>query len=148
MEGGTISRMKASRKYIFRWLPALTLMAAIFALSSIPAREMPHFGLLDLLVKKGGHMLGYGLLALAYLYGLTGNHPLRKRSGDEIPAGNRGAGPPASPSLLAWLLTVLYAISDEFHQSFVPGRHASWGDVLYDAAGAFFALWIVRRLGS
>ena len=33
-------------------------------------------------------------------------------------------------------LTIAYAVTDELHQSFVPGRHATWLDVVYDAVGA------------
>jgi VanZ family protein len=50
--------------------------------------------------------------------------------------------------LIALLLAVLYAASDEFHQSFVPGRTASLRDVLLDTCGAGFglaALWAARR---
>jgi VanZ family protein len=50
---------------------------------------------------------------------------------------------------LALLLAALYASSDEFHQSFVAGRHASVYDVMLDTTGAGFALaalWMVRRL--
>ena len=47
-----------------------------------------------------------------------------------------------------WALGVifLYAASDEFHQSFVPGRTALCSDVLIDTAGgatAVFLLWLV-----
>jgi len=81
---------------------------------------MPSFGLWDLVVKKGAHMLGYGFLALAYWVGLR----FEKRRW-----------------WLAFLLAVLYAITDEFHQSFVPGRHPSWVDVLvFDSGGAIIAL--------
>jgi len=94
---------------------------------------MPSFDWADLLVKKGGHMAGYGLLALSYWYGLKweGRH-----------------------GWLAWLLTVLYAASDELHQSFVPGRNASLVDVLvFDAIGALIGLvilsyWKKRRASS
>lgn len=110
-------------KSILRWLPSIAVMAGIFGFSSIPSQEMPSFGLLDLVIKKGAHMLGYGLLALAFCYGLH----LDKR--------------------LWWLalfLAVLYAISDEYHQSFVPGRHPSWVDVLiFDGGGASLALLAV-----
>ncbi|MDI1321017.1 MAG: VanZ family protein, partial [bacterium] len=41
---------------------------------------------------------------------------------------------------LALLLAAVYAATDEFHQSFVPGRTASLGDVLIDITGAFVAL--------
>jgi VanZ family protein len=44
---------------------------------------------------------------------------------------------------LAWLLAVLYAATDEFHQSFVPGRNPSIVDIfLFDGLGALFALWL------
>ena len=41
---------------------------------------------------------------------------------------------------IAALLTVLYAASDEFHQSFVPGRSAVASDVLVDSCGVIVAL--------
>ncbi|MBK9782380.1 MAG: VanZ family protein [Anaerolineales bacterium] len=42
---------------------------------------------------------------------------------------------------MAWLLAVLYSATDEFHQSFVPGRHAAVTDVLvFDSFGAMIAL--------
>lgn len=44
--------------------------------------------------------------------------------------------------ILAWVLTVLYAISDEWHQSFMPERVAAYQDVLFDSFGAFVVLLI------
>jgi len=40
---------------------------------------------------------------------------------------------------LVILISVLYGISDEFHQFFVPGRHCSFSDVFIDTLGIFFA---------
>ncbi len=105
-----------------RWLPALFVMAAIFAFSSVPKDDMPMFGMWDLLVKKGGHMLGYAFLALAYRHALGGKN-----------------------DRLAWALAVLYACMDEIHQRFVPGRGASVIDVGVDAVGAALALWWVTH---
>ncbi len=113
-------------KKLPEWLPAAILMIAIFAFSSIPSDNMPNFDWADLSIKKGGHALGYGLLALSYLYAFK-----------------------LSPTKLklAWLLAFLYAVSDEFHQSFVPGRYASWVDVMIDSAGAAIALfWAKKKL--
>ena len=118
------------KKSLLRWLPAALIMAVIFGFSSTPSTKLPSFGLLDFVVKKGGHMLGYGLLANAYWVGLR----LEKHRW-----------------WLALLFAILYAISDEFHQSFVPGRHPSWVDVFgFDGGGAVIALslvkcWLVRR---
>ncbi len=123
--------------YLRRWLPAILIMATIFVFSSIPSSELPDFARADLFIKKGGHMLGYGLLASAYLRGLCMERSDRlrpKRVKVSIVA--------------AWLLAVLYASSDEFHQSFVAGRHASPEDVGIDAIGAAIALLIWIRVGK
>ena len=75
-------------------------------------------------------MLGYALLALAYWAGLRFD---KRRWG------------------LALLFALIYAASDEFHQSFVAGRHPSWVDALViDGSGAAIALglayaWRAKR---
>ncbi len=95
-------------------------MAVIFGFSSTPGKELPSFGGIDFLVKKGGHMFGYALLALSYWHGLRWDKKI---------------------VWLAWLLAVTYAASDEFHQSFIAGRHPSWIDVfLFDGGGAALGL--------
>ncbi len=99
-------------------------MLAIFVFSAQPSKNLPHFNTLDYLIKKGAHMLGYGLLAASYWRAL-------------------GWGDRRRP--LAWLLAVLYAATDEFHQSFVAGRNASVLDVLvFDNLGALAGLWLVQ----
>jgi VanZ family protein len=45
--------------------------------------------------------------------------------------------------ILSWILTVIYAVSDEWHQSFIPGRVAAYKDVLFDSLGAFLALFLI-----
>ena len=106
-----------------RWVPALILMIVIFAFSSRSSNELPDFGGWDYFVKKSAHGIGYGLLALAYLRAL-----------------------PNRNYKLAWFLAVLYSLTDEFHQSFVPGRRASLIDVfVFDNLGAIIALFLHYR---
>lgn len=103
-----------------RWLPALLMMAAIFYFSSQPGDNLPDFLNWDHVVKKGGHIVGYGLLALSYLHWFRYNKKYY---------------------WLAWLMAVFYAATDEFHQSYVAGRSASVFDVLvFDNLGALFML--------
>jgi VanZ family protein len=118
--------MSKTTSFLWRWGPALLLMSAIFGFSSIPSKEMLNFGLLDFIIKKGGHAFGYGILALSYLRGLMG--------------GSKGVT--ARWFYIAWVMAVLYSATDEFHQSFVPGRHPAVTDVLIDAFGAAVALLI------
>jgi VanZ family protein len=115
--------------FVKRWGPAMLLMAVIFIFSSLPSAELPNFNWADRIVKKGGHALGYGLLAFAYLRGLKGE-----------------SGHVSSRQLLgAWLMAVLYSATDEFHQSFTPGRHPAVTDVMIDAVGAAVALILANR---
>ena len=121
--GGKIAQMSAkSTPMLVRWLPSIFLMGVIFILSAQPASRLPVFGEYDLLIKKLGHALGYALLGLAYFFAL----PPRLRVGYRW--------------LLAFLMAILFALSDEFHQSFVEGRNSSLVDVLIDTAGAAVAL--------
>jgi len=121
--------VKKFTSFLRLWGPALLMMLAIFGFSSIPSKVMPNFGLIDYLVKKGGHALGYGLLSLTYLRGING--------------GRDSVALRFFP--LAWVLATLYSATDEFHQSFIPGRHADLMDVLIDSAGAATALFFASR---
>jgi hypothetical protein len=105
-----------------RWLPAVIMMGLIFMFSSMPIGVLPYFGHWDLLIKKGGHALGFGMLGLAYAYALPARLPRKQRW------------------LLSLLMVVLFALSDEFHQSFVNGRHSRLTDVLIDTSGAVIML--------
>jgi VanZ family protein len=42
---------------------------------------------------------------------------------------------------------MLFAVSDEIHQSFVPGRTASFMDIGLDLIGILFGLWVFKLLG-
>lgn len=99
--------------------------AGIFFLSSITMYELPSYPFpgFDIL----GHIAIYAGLAMLVCRFLA-NHM-------------RHSAPAAM--LIAVTLTTLYGLSDEIHQSFVPGRFATAGDFAADAAGAAMAvvLW-------
>jgi VanZ family protein len=108
-----------------RWLAVVLWMALIFTLSAqskLPTAPDPW---LDFLFKKSAHFTVFGTLAVLIWRALAWR--------------SRGW-------LWAWLLTVLYACSDEWHQSFVAGRHPQVTDVIIDACGAATALLIMRML--
>lgn len=105
------------------WGPALLWMGFIFYLSTREQLPQPPDPLINTLVRKGGHMVVFGLLALFYRRGLR-----------------HGGLSGTSLALGAWLLTALYAASDEVHQGFTPGRHATVMDWGIDVTGAMLAL--------
>ncbi len=114
-----------SRSLLLRWFPAILLITLIFLISATPDYDLPTFGWLDFVAKKGGHMVGYFLLALAFTRGM-GN--LDRKS-----------------LLLVLTFSLLYSISDEIHQTFVPGRHPAVMDVLIDMTGSLVAVCALRR---
>jgi len=102
------------------WLPVLAWAAVIFALSSIPHLGTG-LGTWDTILRKGAHVTEYAIFGLL----------LARAIGRELPA---------------FLLGVGYAITDEIHQHFVSGRHASPIDVLIDTIGLALGIFVVRRL--
>ena len=115
-----------------RWAAAVAWMGVIFWLSSRSTLPRPAGASPDL-VAILGHLGAYAMLALLLAWALL----TRGRSMWETFA-------------VAWVVAVLYGVSDEIHQSFVPGRDPAVFDVLTDATGAALALgalwWWVGRL--
>lgn len=109
---------------VVRFAPALTIMGLIFFLSAQPDLGTGIEGW-DTLLRKLGHMAVFGALFAAVLYALPGR------------------------PVAAAAITVLYAVSDEWHQTFTEGRHGSVVDVLIDAAGVAITWgairWYARR---
>jgi VanZ family protein len=102
-----------------RWLPAVVWAAIIFAFSSIPSLNSG-LGTWDVVLRKCAHMTEYGILAVL-LVRATRSAPW------------------------AFTLAVVYAASDELHQSFVRGRHASPVDVAIDTVGIAIGLLALER---
>ncbi len=117
----------APRRRHYRLL-LLAYCCAIFLLSSqpvvIPGPDVPF-------KDKLLHFIAYALMALLAYHGLT-----------------RPETPPRRTAALAFLFVALFALSDEWHQSFVPGRIASLGDWLADIAGAGCALLFLASQGQ
>lgn len=91
-----------------------------------PDLTREQFETAQLCVRKAGHLSEYALLAVLLVRAL-------------LASGREGPSVPLTAAL-AWSGAVLYAASDEWHQSFVPSRTASAGDVLIDAIGALLGL--------
>jgi VanZ family protein len=119
--------MTALRK-LDPWLPPLALMAVIFFFSAQPNLSSG-LGWIDHVGRKVVHASEYALLCFLWWRAL------------------RTKLDPVTALAPAWAIAALYAASDEYHQSFVSGRHATWVDVAIDSMGAaVFALLVLRAL--
>jgi hypothetical protein len=98
-------------------------MGVIFFASNQPSYDLPNFGFWDLGVKKLGHFVAYATLGLLALRAVL--HWKR-------------------PYLTAIIIVFLYALSDEFHQTFIPGRNGTFVDVAIDMSGALTCLGLLH----
>jgi VanZ family protein len=108
--------------------PPLLVMAAIFVLSA--QTSSGDHGFFDLLLRKLGHVTEYAVLTFLWWRALRG---LR------VVEDNRTA------IAVAVGIAFAYAISDEFHQTFVEGRHGTPVDILIDSTGMALAALYARR---
>jgi VanZ family protein len=100
-----------------RWLPVVVWAGVIFAFSSVPSLSTD-LGTWDLVLRKCAHITEYAVLAVLLMRAL----------GNEV---------------TALFVAVAYAATDELHQAFVPGRHASPVDVAIDGIGAALGLLVL-----
>ena len=136
------------------WLPVIVWMILIFGASSglgrlentsrfirpilhwlFPQMSDETLQTVHFAIRKSAHFMEYAILGLL-LWRLVHFDPAL-------------AAMRSREFLVALLLAALYAASDEFHQSFVPGREAAVRDVLLDSSGAAFglaALWATRGI--
>lgn len=119
--------MKLHIRNVAGGLLALTWMGVIYFLSSRPPTDYPPlFWGADKVI----HIAVYAVLGV--LVAIAVGHARGTNQWSRI-----------------WLVTALvtvYGVSDEFHQSFVPGREPSVGDILADAFGGFVAAVVMFRL--
>lgn len=120
--------MRLPRRRALELLAAVLIGLAIFALSAQPNLHVSSQPVLDFVAHKTGHMIAFGLLALAVEMML-----------EDVGVARRQA------VLAALLLVVGYGATDELHQAFVPGRTPSPIDVTVDLAGGVAALVLSQR---
>ncbi len=126
------------------WLPVVLWGAVIFMLSTsaftaantariidpilrwlFPALTAASIDVCHMLIRKAAHFTEYGVLFWLLVRG-----PMHRRP------------------YLALMLCVVYALSDEGHQAFVPGRTASLYDVALDSTGALFSHFLTTAIAE
>lgn len=130
------------KKYIY-FAPAIAWMLFIFYMSHQPATistntsgffvdalrsifslSNEYIDILQTLIRKGAHMGEYAILSVFLYYGFI-HLQIRKIY------------------LLTFIVSVLYACSDEIHQLFIPGRSGAIIDVCIDSIGICIGLLLI-----
>lgn len=112
------------RAVFWYYLPILIWASLIFFLSHQPVLPGHTVFQLDFVIKKSGHIFVYAVLFFLIYRALVYNK-LTTIQG----------------TIICLLISCTYALSDELHQSFIPGRTASLRDVLFDCLGMMLA-WL------
>jgi VanZ family protein len=128
-----LSKFLQHHQFTSYQLPAILWAILIFVASSIPNATLPDLRFIP--ADKAVHLFVY-LVLCALIYRalhFQKRFLLMKRSA----------------LLIAFLLSVMYGMSDEFHQMFVPNRVADVDDLAADTLGALLfvlVLLILRKL--
>ena len=114
--------MNSRHRPLLRAIAPLALMGVIFYLSAQPAAG--HHPWWEIVFRKLGHVTGYALLTGAWWWALRG--AVRR------------------PLVVAVCIALVYACTDEYHQTFVRGRNGTPIDVGVDAIGMAIAALAIR----
>jgi VanZ family protein len=112
-----VSRSQGPVKFIKYWIPVIIYAIVIFYMSSVQGEDIPSlFAYQDVVA----HIVEYALFAVLINRAVKAYFPHL-----------------AYRSRFLWIVfySMLYALTDEFHQSFVTGRVPSLVDVSYDCIG-------------
>ncbi len=116
------------KRFVTYQLPAILWMLIIFLLSSRQRVGVSETYWINFFIFKTLHVIEY-----AFLYALT------------LRALASGKQPSKKTYSIALLVTILYAISDEMHQTFVPTREGTLRDVIIDSIGATSMMFVLKH---
>lgn len=120
--------MKIIRFFLIYYLPLILWMATIFYFSSLPHFTISENSLTDFIIFKGLHMFEYG-----FLYFLIFRTYIPSKLGDRDKL----------KYSIFW--AIIYAITDEIHQAFVPTREGKPRDIIIDSAGIFLIYLFIKN---
>ena len=146
--------MQNRKKRLFPLVITILIMAFIFLQSALPADlskeesnlivqaliEFLHVDakILSFAVRKCAHFTEYLLLGLSLFATVREYDPVRLERNEQW----------QRTALLSWGIGALYALTDELHQAFVPGRSCEFRDMLIDSCGVAAGVLIMAALRS
>lgn len=125
--------IRAWRFTLLGWLVLIFLFSSDL-FSAEHTEQVLVYDFLNVFVRKCAHMVEYAILMYLWFRSL---YTVRERFSRTV--------------IVSVVLSVLYAASDEWHQSFVPSRDGTITDVGWDATGAILMglfLWYVYVRGA
>jgi len=116
--------VKTKTKSVLRKIPAILVMIVLFMLSTLPGND-PFLNSIHI-SDKIKHFIAYFVLGITFCIWIPSKDWFKK---------------PLIYSILVVFLCTLFGASDEYHQTFVPGRSGSLYDLAADFAGGLTAVF-------
>lgn len=120
-----------TKGFLSLWGPVVLWCLLIFTFSSLPTLPKTEIIWWDFILKKTAHMVEFGILYFLVFRAFSGGVRNQKLS--------------LKYFLIPFIFVFLYAASDEYHQSFVPGRTSKIRDVGFDLAGIIIAYGLISK---
>jgi VanZ family protein len=119
-----------ARIILFYWFPVFAWCALIYYLSSLPSLRSDFPDDWDMLFRKLAHITEFAVLTFLF-FRASAIHISKKHS-----------------IVYAVLFALVFAFTDEYHQSFIYGRNGNLFDVTIDSLGIFLAFYLIDRKNS
>ena len=133
-----------SGKFLLWWGPVFIWTGVIYTLSALPTVETSKIYWWDFVLKKSAHVFEYAVLYFLLFRAINKIEVKLKKAKLTFLIKN-GQLIRTKNFLLPLLLAFLYALSDEYHQRFTPGRHAKLRDVGFDLLGMVLISWFILK---
>ncbi|MBW6440793.1 VanZ family protein [Patescibacteria group bacterium] len=113
------------------WLPVFLWCTFIYVMSSIPSLKSDFSSDIDFVLRKIAHMSEYGFLTFLFFRASINQKMYFQKS-----------------LAYAIIFSIVFALTDEYHQLFVFGRQGSLRDVFIDSLGIFFVAFLIYKRGK
>lgn len=122
--------MRKIENVLYYWLPPFIWMGMIFYMSSQKSIPLTKNVVADFVTFKTLHMIEYAYLFFLFYRAFQSIKIVQSKI----------AG------LCAFIIAILYSLTDELHQLFIPTRQGRLRDVLFDIFGMFVMYVIIKKI--
>lgn len=118
------------RNILYYWFPTVLWASVIFYFSALSVIKTSEFYWQDFLLKKSAHFIEYAILSTLIFRSLLNSKVSKKNA-----------------IVASIFISIIYAISDEIHQSFTPGREPRLRDIIIDGIGSIGSMIVITYIG-
>jgi len=111
------------------WLPVIAWCGIIFSFSAMEINKTQEFYWWDFVVKKTIHVIEYAVLYWLFYQAISKQQNNKK----------------GILAIISFIFSLTYALSDEWHQTFIPGRHGTLRDIGFDWLGMLLSWLYIRK---